>query len=45
MQSKLFKIIFLLFSVILHTNNCYSQVDITKDVIELKSTHNFRNDI
>lgn len=45
MQSKLFKLIFLLFSVILHTNYCYSQVDITKEIIDLKSTHNFKNDI
>jgi len=41
MLSKLLRLLF----IVICTNSCYSQVDITKEVIELKSTHKFKNDI
>jgi len=41
MRSKLLR----LFFIVVCANSCFSQVDITKEVIELKSTHKFKNDI
>lgn len=41
MLSKLLRLLF----IVICANSCYSQVDITKEVIELKSTHKFKNDI
>ncbi|SFO30783.1 hypothetical protein SAMN05421741_13523 [Paenimyroides ummariense] len=41
MRSKLLRLLF----IVICANSCYSQVDITKEVIELKSTHKFKNNI
>jgi len=39
MLSKLLRLLF----IVICANSCYSQVDITNEVIELKSTHKFKN--